>query len=69
LPIFEGLNVPVLLLDEDIQLRHTSYDLNKAADRIRESGYPEADDFVLRYLLHPPTEKEMVEAFSLAEIR
>src|ERR1700685_2322409 len=26
-----------LLIDEDIQLRHTNYDLNKAADRIRQS--------------------------------
>jgi putative phosphoesterase len=36
---------------------------------IRQSGYPEADDFVARYLFHPPTEKEMLEAFSLSELR
>ena len=58
-----------LLLDEGIQLRHTSYELNTAADRIRQSGYPEADDFVARYLFNPPTEKEMLEAFSHSEIR
>jgi putative phosphoesterase len=58
-----------LLLDAGIQHRHTSYDLNRAADRVRQSGYPEADDFVTRYLFHPPTEKEMLEAFSHAEIR
>jgi predicted phosphodiesterase len=58
-----------LLIDEDIQLRHTDYDLTQAADRIRESTYPDADDFVARYLLNPPTEKEMLEAFSRAELR
>jgi predicted phosphodiesterase len=58
-----------LLLEHGIQLRHTSYDLNRAAARIQESGYPEADDFVARYLLKPPTEKEMLEAFSHAELR
>lgn len=58
-----------LLIAKGIQLRHTPYDLNEAADRIRESGYPEAGDFVARYLLNPPTEKEMLEAFSRAELR
>jgi predicted phosphodiesterase len=105
LPVFEGLNVPVvvcghthmqfdrmigrtrvvnagsvgmpfgesgadwLLLGPGIKLRHTSYDLTKAADRIRESDYPEAADFVARYLLQPPTEGEMLEAFARAELR
>ena len=55
-----------LLIDEDIQLRHTNYDLNKAADRIRQSDYPEADAFVDRYLLNPPTEAQMLAAFSQA---
>jgi putative phosphoesterase len=43
-----------LLLGPDVQLRHTSYDLDDAAARIRRSGYPQADDFVSRYLLNPP---------------
>jgi predicted phosphodiesterase len=59
-----------LQLDEDgIRLRHTSYDLKEAADRIRQSGYPAADEFVARSLSNPPTEKEMLEAFSRAELR
>jgi diadenosine tetraphosphatase ApaH/serine/threonine PP2A family protein phosphatase len=33
-----------LLLDGGIQLRHTHYDLDQAAERIRASGYPEAED-------------------------
>jgi predicted phosphodiesterase len=58
-----------LLLGPGIQLRHTSYDLTKAADRIRESDYPETGDFVARYLLQRPTEGEMLEAFARAELR
>ena len=58
-----------LLIDDDIQLKHTNYDLNKAADRIRQSGYPEADAFVERYLLNPPAEAQMLSAFSQAESR
>ena len=58
-----------VLFDGGVQFRHTSYDLNNAAERIRESGYPEAENFVARYLLNPPTEEEMLEAFSAAELR
>ena len=105
LPIFEGLNAPVvvcghthmqfdrtigktrvvnagsvgmpfgkpgaywLLLGPDVQLRHTPYDLAKAAERIRASSYPEAEDFAARNVLQPPSEKEMLEAFSKAELK
>jgi putative phosphoesterase len=105
LPIFEGLNVPVvvcghthmqfdrtigkvrlvnagsvgmpfgepgaywLLLEPDIQLRHTPYDLAKAAERIRATKYPQAEDFATRNVLRPPSEAEMLEAFSKAELK
>jgi predicted phosphodiesterase len=105
LPIFEGLNAPVvvcghthmqfdrtigktrvvnagsvgmpfgepgaywLLLGPDFQLRHTPYDLAKAAEHIRASSYPEAEDFAARNVLQPPSEKEMLEAFSKAELK
>jgi hypothetical protein len=58
-----------LLLGPGVQLRHTSYDLTTAAERIRESDYPEADDFVARYLLQPPAEDAMLKAFAHAEWR
>lgn len=57
-----------LLFDEGVQLKHTNYDLDKAAERIRQSGYPEADAFVARYLLNPPTETQMLSAFSKADV-
>src|SRR6266498_5467943 len=105
LPIFEGLNAPVvvcghthmqfdrmigrtrvvnagsvgmpfgkpgaywLLLGTDVQLRHTAYDLAKAAERIGASSYPQAEDFAARNVLQPPSEKEMLEAFSKAELK
>jgi putative phosphoesterase len=100
LPIFEGLNAPVvvcghthmqfdrmigrtrvvnagsvgmpfgepgadwLLLGPGVELRHTSYDLAKAAERIRETDYPEAEDFAARYVLSPPSEAEMLKVFT-----
>src|SRR6266508_1113345 len=53
----------------DIQLRHTAYDLAKAAERIRASSYPQAQDFAARNVLQPPSEKEMLEVFAKAELK
>jgi hypothetical protein len=53
-----------LLLGPDVELRHTSYDLVKAAERIRETAYPQAEDFATRYVLHSPSEKEMLQLFT-----
>ena len=56
-----------LLLGPGIELRHTDYDLEKAARRIRASSYPEAEEFASRYVLNPPSEEQMLAAFSPAE--
>ena len=105
LPIFEGLNAPVvvcghthmqfdrmigrtrvlnagsvgmpfgepgaywLLLGTDVQLRYTPYDLAKAAERIRATSYPEAQDFAAHNVLQPPSEKQMLEVFAKAELK
>jgi diadenosine tetraphosphatase ApaH/serine/threonine PP2A family protein phosphatase len=105
LPVFEGINVPVvvcghthmqfdrkigsirvvnagsvgmpfgepgaywLLLGPDIQLRHTSYDLAKAAERIRETKYPQAQEFAAGNVLQPPSEEKTLEAFSRVELK
>jgi diadenosine tetraphosphatase ApaH/serine/threonine PP2A family protein phosphatase len=53
-----------LLLGPDIQFRHTAYNLAHAAERIRSTNYPEAQDFAARYILNPPTEQAMLEIFS-----
>jgi len=57
-----------LLLGPDVQLRHTSYDLAKAAERIRDTRYPQAQDFAARSILQPPSEGEILEAFTRVEL-
>jgi predicted phosphodiesterase len=56
------------LLGPDVQLRHTTYDLVRAAKRIRDTQYPQAEE-VVRNLLQPPSEAEMLDVFGKAEIR
>lgn len=58
-----------LLLGPDVQLRHTPYDLAKAAARIRDTSYPQADDFATRNVLRPPSEDEMLEVFARSVLR
>jgi predicted phosphodiesterase len=105
LPVFEGLNVPVvvcghthmqfdrtigkvrvvnagsvgmpfgepgaywLLLGPNIEVRRTAYDLAKAAERIRATNYPQAQDFAARNILQLPSERETLEAFSKVDMR
>jgi predicted phosphodiesterase len=58
-----------LLLDEDVRLQHTTYDLAKAAERIRKTGYPRAQEFAENHVLDPPTEERMIEVFARAELK
>jgi putative phosphoesterase len=58
-----------LLLGPDIQFRYTPYDLSKAAECVRATDYPQAQQFAARYILKPPSEKEMLELYSNAELR
>lgn len=55
-----------LLLGPEVQLRHTEFDLEAAAERVRVSGYPQAGDYAGRYVLASPTESAMLEAFTHA---
>lgn len=103
LPIFEGVDVPVvvcghthmqfdraigrirvvnagsvgmpygepgaywLLLGPDVQFQHTLYDLASAAERIRDTKYPQAQDFAAHDVLHPLSEKDALERFARVE--
>jgi putative phosphoesterase len=58
-----------LLLDRDVQLRRTDYDLATAAERIRRTNYPQAQDFAARHVLHPPSEAEMLQVFAGVELK
>lgn len=57
------------LLGPDVQLRQTLYDLAHAAERIRGTSYPQAEEFAARNVLHAPPEAEMLELFARAELR
>lgn len=53
-----------VMLGPDVQLRHTAYDLENAALRIRQSGYPRAGDFAAHNVLEPPSEAEALAFFA-----
>lgn len=58
-----------LLLDPEPQLRRTAYDLEKAAERIRGTDYPEAEDFAAHNVMQPPSESEILARFAGAELK
>lgn len=58
-----------LLLGPRVEPRHTLYDLDRAADRIRETSYPDAARFAARHVLNPPSEQEMLDLFSRVGLR
>src|SRR5205823_12924715 len=47
-----------LLLGPTVQLRHTTYNLKQAADRIRSTNYPQAEDFAATNVLRAPSESQ-----------
>ena len=66
---FEEPGAYWVLLGPDVQLRRTPYDLTKAAERIRDTTYPQAEDFAARNVLQPPSERETLEAFTPFELK
>jgi predicted phosphodiesterase len=58
-----------LLLGPNIELRHTPYDLASAAEQIRRSTYPQAEDFAANNVLQPPSEAKMLELFTRAQLK
>ena len=57
-----------LLLGPDVQLRRTAYDFAAAAERIRDTGYPQAEEFAVQSVLAPPSEETMLEVFAPFEL-
>jgi predicted phosphodiesterase len=51
------------LLGPDVELRHTDYDLEAAAARVRASGFPLADDFADTNVLRPASAAEATASF------
>lgn len=50
-----------------VELRHTNYDLERAAARIRATSFPGAAHFAETSVLHPPSEAQMLKAFTRRE--
>jgi predicted phosphodiesterase len=53
-----------MMLDADVEFRRTGYDLEDAARRIRATAYPGAEAFAASSVLHPPSEEQMLAAFT-----
>jgi putative phosphoesterase len=51
------------LLGPDVQLIRTIYDLQSAAQLIRNTAYPQAADFADNNILNPPSEEEALAVF------
>jgi len=58
-----------LLLGPGVELRRTSYDLGRAAERVRATSYPQAREFADNEILHPRSEREMLELLGSVEIK
>lgn len=57
-----------LLIDENISLRRTTYDVEAAASRLRASEYPGAAEFAEKYVLASPDEETMLAAMTRAQL-
>jgi len=57
-----------VLLGSAVELRCTHYDLGKAAARVRASKYPRAEQSAA-HIMQPPSEEEMLESLSRAELK
>jgi hypothetical protein len=57
------------LIGDDVELRRTSYDFDRAARLIRATSYPQAQDFADKNILNPPREEQMLAVFTAAEIK
>lgn len=52
----------------NVVFRHTDYDRQAAVARMRATDYPDAENFAAQYVLNPPTEAAMLEAFTRASL-
>ncbi len=56
-----------LLLGPDVEFRQTEYDFEVAAEQIRQTNYPAAEEFADVYVLNPPSEEQMLAAYGFAD--
>jgi hypothetical protein len=58
-----------LLLGPGVELQRTSYDIPGAAERVTASDFPGAQEFAANYILRPPAEMVMLEAYGRVEVK
>src|SRR5262245_36084606 len=58
-----------LLLGPEVELRHTTYDLDAAAARIRATRYPQAEEFATHNVQHPPGEAAVISGLTSVSFR
>jgi predicted phosphodiesterase len=58
-----------VLLGPDVEFRCTPYDYEEAAARIRTTSYPQLETLAVRFVLRPPSQEEMLAAFTPAEVK
>jgi putative phosphoesterase len=51
------------ILDEGVELRRTEYDRDRAAELVRGSGHPRAEEIAAENILQSPSRAEALEAF------
>jgi ribosomal protein uS13 len=56
-----------LLLGPDVRLTRTEYDLQRAAELVQKTSYPQAGEFASRNVLNPQAEDEIVRLRRLIE--
>ena len=54
----------LLLEPGGVTLRRTTYDQTAAAERIRRTPYPDAEEFASRFVLAPPSEETMLDLYA-----
>jgi predicted phosphodiesterase len=57
-----------LILGPEVELRHTAYDLEKAAAQVRATTYPQAREFA-ESIVQPPSEAAMLDIFTSLSFR
>ena len=58
-----------MILGPDVEFRHTNYDLTHAAERVRASAYPAAEEFATKYVLQPPSADDMLKLYGQHELK
>jgi len=58
-----------LIFGTKIEFRHTNYDFEKADEIIRETTYPQAQEFAKNNVLNPPSEWDMVNRLTQAGLK